>query len=67
MSKKLHITGIDEEFRTKAKILAAGRHITLAQFIEDLIELAWRADTIEPNGKIKRKIRRILKGYEGKL
>ena len=65
MSKnRWQIVETRDKTKLKARILAAGRGITVGKLIETLIDEAWLEDETKPTPKSSGKIKKILKRYQ---
>ena len=67
MAKTVNIYGISSQARVKLKVLAAGHGVSMSKFIEMIIEEEWNSNKTTVTKQAKKKIRRILKKYDGAL
>lgn len=65
--KSWTIWNISEETRMKAKLLCAGKSLSLGQLVEELIAKEWNQGKTPATKEFRRKAKRLLRKYEGVL
>jgi len=61
MTKKLYISGVDEQTYIRMRMLSIGKGLTMPKLLKELVDNAYQTDKTVPDKSRLRKMKRFVK------